>query len=216
MRRTIALLSIPRLIAFLAPATLAGILATGCVEAGIQRTNGERQAGDSIPDVVLRTAEGEDFDLAEAVAGQRTLLLFYRGGWCPFCSVQLSELAKVEADLRERGIQILAVSPDRPEKLRESRDNGDFEYRLLSDSDMTAARAFGIAYEVDPDLVETYTENHGIDLEAASGQTHHMLPHPAVYLVDADGVIRHAHVNPDYRDRLSGEELLQAAEALNR
>jgi len=128
----------------------------------------------------------------------------------------LAELAKVKGELRERGIDILALSPDRPELVKRNQDNSAFDYRLLSDNDMEAALAFGIAFQVEEELVRMYKENHSIDLEADSGRNHHLLPHPAVYLVDSEGVVRYAHVNPDYRDRLSAEEILQAAKVLNR
>jgi len=173
-------------------------------------------AGDRMPEAAVRTADAERIDLAETIRGKTTLLVFYRGGWCPFCNAQLAELAKVEAQLNERGIEILAISPDRPELVGKNQENSDFSYRLLSDSDMEAARAFGIAFQVEEELVRTYKENHGIDLEADSGRNHHLLPHPAVYLVDPEGVIRYALVNPDYRDRLSAEDILEMADELNR
>jgi peroxiredoxin len=171
--------------------------------------------GDRIPEVTVHTGEREPFNLAEAVRGKTSLLVFYRGGWCPFCNTQLAELAKIESELGERGIEIFALSPDRPELVKQNQEKSEFNYRLLSDNEMNAAQAFGIAFQVEDELVRTYKENHGIDLEADSGRSHHLLPHPAVYLVDPDGIIRHAHVNPDYRDRLSAEELLKAVEALS-
>jgi len=176
--------------------------------------------GDALPPVHLRTAEGVVFDLSQAVAEQAAVVVFYRGGWCPFCTRHLMELGRVEAELRELGFQILAVSPDRPAKIRETMKRTAGEgpgspavITLLSDSTLAAAEALGIAFKVEADLVQTYRTRHGIDLEAASGETHHRLPHPAVFLVTPDQVIRFAHVDTDYRARLSGEEILAAARA---
>ena len=84
-------------------------------------------------------------------------------------------------------------------------------FELLSDSDMDAARAFGLAFKVDDALVETYKTQYGIDLEASSGRTHHELPVPAAYVVDQAGMIRFAFVNPDYKVRVDSEKLLDEA-----
>ncbi len=187
---------------------LAGVPALGDVE------NEWKQAGDQVPDAVLKTADNEPFPLREAVSEQPALLIFYRGGWCPFCTTHLSEVASVEQEIREMGLRIIGISPDRPGKIKETERSGDFEYLLLSDSDMDAAQGFRIAFQVEPDLVRVYRENHGIDLEADSGRDHHLLPHPAVFIIDTEGVIRYADVNPDYRERLSGEELIEAAKSV--
>lgn len=164
------------------------------------------------PELVLEGSAGETVDLQQVYGEGPTVLVFYRGGWCPYCNTQLSDLAELEPDLLEAGYQILAVSPDRPAKLRESLEQESLSYRLVSDSDMRLSRAFGLAFRVDEATIEQYHE-YDIDLEDASGRSHHLLPVPAVYLIDREGVIQFAFWDPDYRERLSGEKLLEAAEA---
>lgn len=117
---------------------------------------------------------------------------------------------KAEGELRELGYQIVAVSPDRPEKLRETLDEKGLGYTLLSDSSLSGARAFGLAWKLGPDILKRY-EEFGIDLEDASGQTHNMLPVPAVFIVGVDGVIKFQHVNPDHTARIDPDVLLTAA-----
>ncbi len=199
---------------FLANVVVLGGLLAGIPTLGAAADDEWKRVGDQIPDAELRTADNEPFSLREEVSEQPTLLVFYRGGWCPFCTAHLRELAGVEEEIREMGIRIIGISPDRPGKVKESRESGDFAYLLLSDSDMDAARGFGIAFQVEPELVRTYKEDHGIDLEADSGRDHHLLPHPAVFVIDTEGVIRYADVNPDYRERLPGEELIEAAKSV--
>ncbi len=166
--------------------------------------------GAPAPAVTLQTAAGEAFDLGAAVRRQPAMLIFYRGGWCPYCNVHLGQLQEAEAEIRALGYQVLAISPDRPEKLAESAGKLQPDYTLLSDHAMAAALGFGIAFRVDDATLETY-KGYGIDLEAASGETHHLLPVPAVFIVGTDGWIRFAYANPDYKVRLSPEELLAAA-----
>jgi peroxiredoxin len=168
--------------------------------------------GAAAPTAVLRTPEGDPFDLGDAFQRAPTLLIFYRGGWCPFCSAHLGEIVMIEDDLAALGVQVLAASPDRPEKLLESIEDRDLGYQLLSDSDMTLTRNFGLAYRVDAEQAAGYATS-GFDLVEASGYEHHLLPVPAVYLIDTEGTIRFAHWDPDYRQRIATEALLGAVRA---
>lgn len=165
--------------------------------------------GDTVPDVSLLTLENTRVDLRRLVARKPTVLIFYRGGWCPFCTAHLQALAGVEAEIQRAGAQLIAISMDQPEVLRATPQREELGYTLLSDRDAAAARAFGIAFRVDDATVEKY-RGYGIDLEAASGRNHHLLPHPAVFVVSPKGVIRFAHVNPDYRSRLEPGRILEA------
>lgn len=119
----------------------------------------------------------------------------------------------MEPELAELGFRVIALSPDRPEKLTGSLKVGDPGYTLYSDSDLDAARAFGIAFQVDAAQLEAY-RGYGIDLAAASGREHHQLPVPAVFLVDDGGTIRWVYSNPDYRVRPENAKLLEAARRL--
>lgn len=165
--------------------------------------------GDAAPDAAVRTAEGEAVTLAALTKDTPTVLVFYRGGWCPYCNQHLAGLTEIEAEIQEKGYQIIAISPDRPEKVAEAAENATFKYRLLSDSDMNAAKAYGLAFTLAEDMV-TRLQGFGIDVEAASGRDHHMLPVPAVIVIDGDGVIRFRHADEDYTERLSNEALLQS------
>lgn len=167
--------------------------------------------GDLIPDIIVKTADASELKLREAVKSKPTVLIFYRGGWCPYCSRQLMALASVEKDLSAAGFQILAVSADKPATLAETPNLEKLTCTLLSDASMDAAKAFGITFKVPEELVSIYKTEYQIDLEAASGSTHHLLPHPAVFILDQEGIIRFAHVNPDYKTRIDPAEILKVA-----
>jgi peroxiredoxin len=173
------------------------------------------KVGDAVPDVKLRTEDGKEVSLRKLVSEKPTVLVFYRGGWCPFCNRHLQSLAGIEEDLSRAGAQLLAISPDQPGKLKETPGRENLHYRLLSDSDASAATSFGIAFKVDDATVEKY-KGYGIDLSAASGKEHHLLPHPAVFVADKSGKIRFAYFNPDYKVRLEPEKILEAARAAGR
>ncbi|MFP4157050.1 MAG: redoxin domain-containing protein [Opitutales bacterium] len=121
-------------------------------------------------------------------------------------------LCEIQAELRDLGYRIHAISPDKPEKVAEAVAETEFDYALYSDASAEVARAFGLAFKVDTKTYEKL-QGYGIDLEAASGQEHHLLPVPAVFIIDREARIRFRYFNPDYKERLSGEKLLDAARA---
>ncbi|MBR9975168.1 MAG: AhpC/TSA family protein [Bacteroidetes bacterium] len=168
--------------------------------------------GMDVPDIRLAAVEGGMVSLPEACAEQPTVLIFYRGGWCPFCNVQLGQLQSREQDLRDLGYRIIGISPDTPQHLKESIGKHELTYSLLSDSDMEAAKQFGVAYQLDKETVDKY-KGYNLDIEGASGQTHHMLPVPAVFVLDRSGRIVFSYVNPDYKVRLDPDVLIAAAKA---
>jgi peroxiredoxin len=124
----------------------------------------------------------------------------------------LGQLQSIVPQLRDLGYQLTAISPDRPDKLRESVEKNELQYALYSDSKMAAARAFGIAYRLDDATLQALA-GFGIDVQEASGENHKMLPVPSVFVIDKGGKIAFGHVNPDYKKRLSAEVLLAVAKA---
>lgn len=169
--------------------------------------------GTVLPEVTLTAAAGKAFDLREEAAQSPTLFVFFRGGWCPFCNLHLAELRKLQPELEQLGVRIVAISPDRPEVLAKAARTKQLGYTLLSDSDAVAMRAFGLAFRVDEATFRNLKAS-SMDLEAASGRTHHLLPVPAVFLAGTDGVIRFVYANPSYRERVPGAVVLAAARHL--
>jgi peroxiredoxin len=161
----------------------------------------------------LRGLDGNDVTLHAIVAGKPTVLIFYRGSWCPYCNLHLSDLVTVEEELRSLGYQIVAISPDRPEELNKMTAADHLNYRLFSDPQAEAMKKFGVAYQVDNTTLTNYKQKFNVDLESSSGQTHHILPVPAVFILDRGGKIVFVHADPDYKVRMKGAEVLAAAKA---
>ncbi len=168
--------------------------------------------GAKVPTVLLKTVDGQTADLADLIKEKPTVLVFYRGGWCPYCNTQLGRLKEIEQQILDAGWQIIAISPDRPQKLSKSIIKHQMKYTLFSDSKMEASKRFGIAFKVDDATIEKY-KGYGIDLDDASGENHHLLPIPAVFLVGIDGVIKFTYANPDYKVRLDPQVLLSTVKA---
>lgn len=202
----------------LAVVYLAAALASPASHAEIAASAEETQplpAGVAAPSFTARIADGSDFVFDPSSLDRPAMLIFYRGGWCPYCNRHLAELRHVVPELEQRGMDVYFLSADSPTNLA-SALHGDAEgldYTLLSDARLGAAEAFGLAFRVSDDYYRQAKE-YGLDLEEASGETHHALPVPAAYLIDTEGMIRFAHSEPDYTQRLGAEELRAGVDML--
>ena len=175
--------------------------------------------GDRAPAFTVRTVDDEPFVFDPENLERPTILISFRGGWCPYCNMHLSELHTVIPELRKNGFDILFLSNDRPELLysslkRETQESIDgLDYVILSDADLSAAMALGTAFRTDKGLTD-YLEQKDRDYAGSSIGKHNALAVPAVYVVNRSGEIVFDFVNPDYKIRLSAEELLAAANKL--
>lgn len=168
------------------------ILSTGALGAKSAEEVTPLLVGSKTPSVTLQDTEGDSKALDDVLSGKSTVLIFYRGSWCPYCNVHLSELAAIERQLEELGFQVVAVSPDTPEELDATEVKHNLGYQLLSDSKFEAMEAFGVAYD---------NKRRG------------KLPVPSVFLITPDQRISFQYVDPNYRYRVPGKLILSAAEA---
>src|ERR1700724_3429683 len=192
---------------------LLGVLVAVPALAGIPDSPQQVQplsVGARAPIFAARTTEGALRTFLPDSYKKPTIVLFYRGGWCPYCNAQLSDLHLVEPKLRKSGFEIVFLSTDRPELLYTSLKATDVHYTLLSDSHLEAAKAFHVAYRLDEASIQMQNK-YGVDLEKTTGTTLHELPVPPVFIIDTSGTIRYVYSNPDYKIRLGADALLAAA-----
>ena len=174
-------------------------------------------AGEAAPAFTVYEVDGSPFEFDPDALENPTVLITFRGGWCPYCNGQLAGLRSVLPALRAGGIDVLFLSADRPEILysnlmQDTQDSIDgLDYHILSDANLDAASALGIAYLVPEDTLATY-EDRGRDMGNSSIALHSALPLPAVFIIDADGEVAFSYSNPDIRVRLPADELLDAAQ----
>lgn len=172
--------------------------------------------GDPAPRFTVETVDNERFDFDPRNMERPAVLISFRGGWCPFCNMHLSELRHAIPQISEMGIDVLFLSGDRSELLftslkRETQDDiGGLGYTILSDANAQAAIALGIAFKASDRTMQRRHEK-GDDIEASSMARHGVLPVPAVFVVNREGTITFAYANPDYKVRVSADELVAAA-----
>jgi peroxiredoxin len=167
--------------------------------------------GQKIPSSTLQTVDGDPVSLEALTMQKPTVLIFYRGGWCPYCSRQLAGLKDVEHELSELGYQILAISPETPEQLQEQKLQSKFVVQLLSDPGLETISGFGIGFYVPLATEERYKTKMGITLNDEKSTGKAVLPAPAVFILDQQGIVKFSFVNPDFKVRISPELLVQAA-----
>ena len=158
--------------------------------------------GETLPNGNFQNVEGEYIQLRAILEEKPTILVFYRGGWCPYCNVQLSGLVEIEEDILELGYQIVAISPDDYKNLQSTIENNSTKYKLLSDPNGEFIQEIGIAFKTSSSLKE-YIIGKG-----QKGETSSVMPAPTVMIVDKKGVIKFEYINPNYKERISGEMLL--------
>jgi len=173
-------------------------------------------AGDRAPRFIVETVDGEAFDFNPQSLEHPVVLLTFRGGWCPYCNTYLSDMRHAIPEIRAMGVDVLFLSGDRAELLFDSlsqqvqEDIAGLDYTLLSDADAQAAVALGIAFKASQRTINgRRTKNQ--DIEGSSMLKHGVLPVPAVFAIDRDGLIRFAYANADYKVRLPADELLVVA-----
>ncbi len=190
------------------------------VAASADLTNPVR-SGEHAPSFVVQDADGKDFLFDPDALTRPAVLITFRGGWCPYCNMHLSELRTVVPEIAAMGVDVIFLSGDRPEMLYSSlaqdtqEDIAELDYKIYSDADAQAAMALGIAFQVSERLVDRRRAK-GQDIDRSSILNHGVLPVPAVYAIDTSGMIRFDFVEPNYKVRLPADELLKVAAELVR
>lgn len=169
------------------------------------------KVGEKLPLFTLPNAKGEKVSLESLLAKGPVILTFYRGSWCPYCNLQLRAYQRALPDFQKAGAQLVAVSPDKPEKAYETAMAEKLEFPVLSDDKNQVARKLGLVFTVPAKLKKLYKE-FGIDLSANQGNDLWELPVPATYVVRPDRTIAYAFVDLDYKKRADPADILAALE----
>ena len=167
------------------------------------------KAGDRIPDFDLPDATGKVVRSGELLAAGPLVISFYRGSWCPYCSLELKTLQQNLSEFRARGATLVAISPQTPDESLTTKEKNELAFPVLSDAGSKVARKFGLVFTLDETLKPIF-KAFGIDLLAHNGVDTWELPIPATYVVAKSGKIVSACVDVDYRNRAEPAEILKS------
>jgi|CXWL01.1.fsa_nt_gi peroxiredoxin len=181
---------------------------TGVLPAGIGIA-----PGSPAPDATVRDAEGREVSLASLSKDGPIMVVFYRGGWCPYCNAQIHDLTRAFPDYQKRGVRPVVISVDQAKESARTQATYSIPFPVLSDPDLAAHRAFRVLHQADT-AEFARLKSYGIDLENASGRMHHVIAVPSIFIIDKAGVVRWAHAESDYTKRPSNAQLLAAIDRL--
>jgi len=169
--------------------------------------------GDSIPNIVLPNAKNEEVSLSSYLEKGPIVLSFYRGGWCPYCNLELQALQEKLPEFKALGASLITITPETPDNSLNTSQKNSLEFEVLSDQGNKVAREFGLVFQMPKELSDLY---HAFDLHVNehNGDENYELPMPATYVVGSDGKIVYAFVAEDYTQRAEPQELVTVLENL--
>ena len=169
--------------------------------------------GDTCPDFELGNARGVKVRLSEQLKNGPAVISFYRGAWCPYCNLEIRALKNNLDAFRQHGADLIAISPQVPDKSLSQITDLDLKFEVLSDTGNEIAKQFGLVFTVSPELRPIY-DTFGIDIAGHNGDNNFEIPMPATYIVDSDRKIRFGFVSADYTQRLEPSIIIEELQKL--
>lgn len=158
------------------------------------------------PDFTLKDQNGKEVNLYQLLKKGPVVLNWYRGGWCPYCNLELKGLAENAAEINNLGATLIALSPELPDKSLTTIEKNNLPFRVLSDTNNDVARKYDLVFKLDTETADRYESKFG--LSQYNGNNNAELPIPATYIIDQKGIIRYAFINPDYKKRANPEDVV--------
>ena len=173
---------------------------------GIEKS--AKQVGDDAIDAELVGWDGNSVTLSEIWKKGPIVLMWYRGGWCPYCSIQLRAMQKSMDELEDAGATLVVLTPELPEKAKATAEANDLSMVALHDKDSAVAKEYGIVFQLPQTIVPAYRDR--IKLPEFNGNSNMELPLAATYVINNEGKITYAFLDADYKKRAEPSEVIQA------
>ena len=163
--------------------------------------------GSKAPDFKAKDQDGKEVRLKDLLKKGKVVLVFYRGYWCPYCNRELSRLQDSLALIQEKGASVVAVSPEKPENIKQTVEKAKAGYPVLYDEGLKIMKGYDVEYEVEETTLARYRSS-GLDIEKNNGPNGKFLPVPAVYIIDKESTVTYRFFDADYRKRPSIKDIL--------
>jgi len=162
------------------------------------------KVGDKAPTFTGIDNQGQTVSLKKLLASHKyVVLFFYRGQWCPYCNKHIAQLQDSLQTLITKGAYVLGVTPETTDAIAKTvTKTKATSIPLVNDKGYSIMKAYQVNFVMDTTMVSKY-KKFGVDLEANNGNTDHVLPVPATYVIDKTGKIKYVHFDKDYRKRAS-------------
>lgn len=166
-----------------------------------------KNIGDIAPNFTLKNALGENVSLKNYLDKGPVVLIWYRGGWCPYCNLTLHYLQEELPNFKAEGANLLALTPELPDESINTSEKHDLEFEVLSDIHNKIAKEYGVVFKLTEDVAKKYNETFKLNLH--NGDTSNELPLAATYIINTDGKIEYAFLDADYRNRAEPSEITE-------
>lgn len=164
-----------------------------------------KQVGELAPNFSLQNAQGKTVSLQDYLAKGKVILIWYRGGWCPYCNLTLREMQKELPNFKAEGASLLALTPELPNNSLNTKEKNQLEFEVLSDVGNKVAKQYGVVFQLTPEVAEIY--NQAFKLNEHNGDTTNELPMAVTYIINQDGTIAFAFLDEDYRSRAEPRQI---------
>lgn len=169
--------------------------------------------GDKLPEFELANQHGEWRRIYSYLEQGPVVLNIYRGGWCPYCNLEMKALIDVLPEIKALGAQLIGMAPETPEKAAETGGKNGAAFDILSDTGNVVSEKLGLVFEL-PESLRPIYQGFGIDIPAHNRDATFKLPLPATYIVRKDGVVAYGYAKADYTLRAEPAEVLAQLKAL--
>nr|WP_320058288.1 peroxiredoxin-like family protein [uncultured Bacteroides sp.] len=170
------------------------------------------KVGDKAPMFELTNSVSKKVSLEKLLKKGPVVLVWYRGGWCPYCNLALNKLQEALPDMKKLKTQLVAITPEVPDSSFTTKERNNLKFEVLSDINNQVGRKYGLVYKLSPDVEKMYESKFG--LSQYNGNKNAELPMPATYVIDKEGIIRYAFVDADYKKRADPSEVIKALREL--
>lgn len=174
---------------------------------------GALTTGVQIPDFALPDQHGVTRPLSHYLAQGPVVLNIYRGGWCPYCNLEMQALNAVLPEFRARGVNLIGLTPEKPSSAQDTLTANGLAITVLSDEGNRVSASLGLVFTLAEELRPIY-ESFGIDIPASNGDDTFTLPVPATYVIGQDGTVLYHFVNVDYTKRVEPATLVAVLDEL--
>lgn len=188
-----------------------GIAAEESEKTAEQAAETALKVGDKAIDGELVDSEGMKVKLSDLWQEGPLVVIWYRGGWCPICQKHLSGIQKVLPAIKAAGGQVVAITPELPEKAQQTAEKSGLEFTVLTDKGNELGKNYGVVFKLDPDTAQKYQQ--WFSLEEYNGDASMQLPVPVAYIINQQGEITFAFVNANYSERVRPTDVVQALES---
>lgn len=167
------------------------------------------KVGDKVKDFSAKDMNDNTFVLSEALKKGPVVVIFYRGHWCPVCNKHLSHLQDSLQSIYDKGANVVAISPERSEFLKQTAEKTHASFSLLHDEGYKISDLFDVTFKPDAVTSTVYNIVLGANLKKANTDTSQRLPIPATFIIGRDGKVIWRHFDPDYKKRSTVADIVK-------